>query len=78
MGAELEASVEQMSRAEWAQKSDSIRQDNEPDVTVSHETPEPEEDTEDLMEDIIEDIPEDADDLIDDIPEDSDDITPEE
>ncbi len=32
MGAELEAMVEQMSRAEWTQKSDSIRRDNEPDV----------------------------------------------
>ena len=77
MGAELEASVEQMSRAEWAQKSDSIRQDNEPDVTVNHEPAHPEEDMdiEDIDEDFIEDTPED---LIDDIPEDSDDITPEE
>ena len=55
MGAELEASVEQMSRAEWAQKSDSIRQDNEPDVIVSHDSVAPEDDSEDIPEDIIED-----------------------
>ncbi|MBP5388707.1 MAG: DNA gyrase subunit A [Prevotella sp.] len=85
MSAELEASVEQMSRAEWAQKSDSIRQDNEPDVTVSHDTPIPEEEDEDFIEDVVEDIPEDiddtiedADDIIDDTPEDTDDVTPEE
>ena len=51
MGAELEANVEQMSRAEWAQKSDSIRRDNEPDVTVGEETPAPEEaDNEELAQ----------------------------
>ena len=85
MSAELEASVEQMSRAEWAQKSDSIRQDNEPDVTVSHDAPTPEDDDEDIIEDLVEDIDEDIDDIIedddeiiDDAPEDNDDITPEE
>ena len=85
MSAELEASVEQMSRAEWAQKIDSIRQDNEPDVTVNHDTPIPEEEDEDFIEDVVEDIPEDiddtiedADDIIDDTPEDTDDVTPEE
>ena len=36
MGAELEASVEEISRNEWAQKSENIRQDNEPDVVVEH------------------------------------------
>ena len=56
MSAELEASVEQMSRAEWAQKSDSIRQDNEPDVTVNHEPVAPEDESDDIPdEDIIED-----------------------
>ena len=79
MSAELEASVEQMSRAEWAQKSDSIRQDNEPDVTVNHE-PVPEDESDDIPdEDIIEDdIIEDdiiEDEVIDDTPDDiADDI----
>ena len=69
MSAELEASVEQMSRAEWAQKSDSIRQDNEPDVTVNHEPLEPEDESDDILdEDIIEDdIIEDE--VIDDTPD---------
>ncbi len=69
MSAELEASVEQMSRAEWAQKSDSIRQDNEPDVTVNHEPVVPEDESDDIPdEDIIEDdIIED--DIIDDTPD---------
>ncbi len=49
MGAELEASVEQTSRAEWAQKSENIRRDNEPDVTVEHASAEPE----DLDEDTV-------------------------
>ena len=81
MGAELEASVEQMSRAEWVQKSDSIRQDNEPDVTVNHEPVLPEEDIdiEDIDEDVIEDITDDTSDIIpDDIPEDTLDDSPEE
>ena len=46
---ELEASVEQTSRAEWAQKSENIRRDNEPDVTVEHASAEPE----DLDEDTV-------------------------
>ena len=56
MGAELEASVEQMSRAEWTQKSDSIRQDNEPDVTVGHGAAIPENNEEDIPEEMDEDI----------------------
>jgi DNA gyrase subunit A len=81
MSAELEASVEQMSRAEWAQKSDSIRQDNEPDVTVNHEPVVPEDESDDIPdEDIIEDdIIEDEiieDEIIDDTPDDIADDTP--
>ena len=59
MGEELEAAVEQMSRDEWAQKSESIRRDNEPDVTVEHADgdPLPDEDVEDLeLDDDIEDV----------------------
>ena len=92
MSAELEASVEQMSRAEWAQKSDSIRQDNEPDVTVNHDSVVPEDESDDIPdEDIIEDdiieddiieddIIEDEiiDDTPDDIADDTSDNTPDE
>ena len=38
MGAELEAQVEEMSRAEWAQKSDSIRRDTMSDSIETTET----------------------------------------
>ncbi len=86
MSAELEASVEQMSRAEWAQKSDSIRQDNEPDVTVNHEHVVPEDESDDIPdEDIIEDdiiedevIDDTPDDIADDTPDDTSDNTPDE
>lgn len=86
MSAELEASVEQMSRAEWAQKSDSIRQDNEPDVTVNHEPVVPEDESDDIPdEDIIEDdiiedevIDDTPDDIADDTPDDTSDNTPDE
>ncbi len=53
MGAELEASVEEISRNEWAQKSENIRQDNEPDVVVEHH-PNTEENEPDFDEDIDE------------------------
>ena len=39
MGAELEAQVEQMSRSEWAQKSDSIRRDTLAEDTQTEELP---------------------------------------
>ena len=55
MGAELEASVEQMSKAEWTQKSESIRNDNKPDVTVNHAKPE---DEDEEMNDEIEEMEE--------------------
>ena len=45
MGAELEANVEQMSKAEWAQKSDSIKRDMETDEPV-----EPVEDSDDMLQ----------------------------
>jgi len=57
MGAELEANVEQMSRAEWAQKSDSIKRDNEPDVTVEHHAANDDDLDEDFPdEEIVDDI----------------------
>ena len=78
MGAELEASVEQMSRAEWAQKSDSIRQDNEPDVIVSHDSVATEDDSEDIPEDIIEDDIIEDDIIEDEVIDDTPDETPDE
>ena len=50
MGAELEASMEQISRAEWSQKSESIKNDNKPDVTVSKTPSEDDEDVEEFEE----------------------------
>ena len=61
MGAELEAQVEQMSRSEWAQKSDSIRRDTQAENTEVEENP-----NEDDIEELTEGV--DVEDTIDDIP----------
>jgi DNA gyrase subunit A len=53
MGAELEAEVEQMSKAEWAQKSDSIKRDITDGIDLTQqedETPEEPEDIEEIEE----------------------------
>ena len=52
MGAELEASVEQISKAEWTQKSESIRNDNKPDVTVN-KTPSEDDEAVEEFEEVI-------------------------
>ena len=51
MGAELEASVEQMSRAEWAQKSEDIRRDTESSLPADNVDEVVEEADDDLLDD---------------------------
>ena len=58
MGAELEAEVEQMSKAEWAQKSDSIKRDITDGIDLTQQEDETSEELEDI-EDIEEVSPQD-------------------
>ena len=65
MGAELEAEVEQMSRAEWAQKSDSIRRDTIADVPAGT----PQTDDDNVDEDEVEEIIDNDTEFVDESPE---------
>ncbi len=72
MGAELEAQVEQMSRSEWAQKSDSIRRDTQADPSEVEELTNEDEieklPEDDIVEDVVDD--EDVEEIVDDTPND--------